>query len=324
MDLDFELLSTLSVYINCCFCFTVIDDWLKGEVIQNSSALKKNEAIVGYIVGHRGDGNTVVKVFLRNDDEMAKQLVKKCCKVSRDITFEFVNIEAEKKRIFQNKTKNKSLPQGASYRKEFKQIVQKYSDKMFATYSNFAGFDQDVCEKGHLVIVLNCLDETLMPFGENPLPKSIGGFSCKIKEAIAILGMCINCQYPRQNVVMPGCSIGIPSTQRSGSAGFLVESNNPMCGPKGGFLTTSHVAIANFHELYIHQTLLSMHPLGHEPHLIVHPSWEDNDHNNNLVGEVVESFIGNFGHHNTGLDIAVVKNNSSSRKGLYMYTVLDK
>lgn len=196
-----------------------------------------------------------------------------------------------------------------------KKIVQKYGYKIFATYTNVVGVVQDVCEKGNPCIVLYCLDETLMPFGEKPLPETIEGWPCKIKETIPMFGACKNCQYPMQNNVMPGCSIGIESTSGSGSVGFLVESKMPMGVLESGFLTSSHVAIADFLELYSHQTLLSKHPLGNEKHYIVHPSYEDNNNCNNLVGEVVESFIGNYGLSETGLDIAVVKTVSGSREG---------
>lgn len=290
----------------------MIHEWSKGEVIHNSSALKNNKSIVEYIVGHRGDGNTVVKVFLRNDDELAKELFKNCCKDSRNIKFEFVSIEEEKKK---KKSKNNYPALDVWIRNKFKKIVQKYGYKIFATYTNVVGVVQDVCEKGNPCIVLYCLDETLMPFGEKPLPETIEGWPCKIKETIPMFGACKNCQYPMQNNVMPGCSIGIESTSGSGSVGFLVESKMPMGVLESGFLTSSHVAIADFLELYSHQTLLSKHPLGNEKHYIVHPSYEDNNNCNNLVGEVVESFIGNYGLSETGLDIAVVKTVSGSREG---------
>lgn len=70
--------------------------------------------------------------------------------------------------------------------------------------------------------------------------------------------------------------------------------------------------------------LLLMYFFRYEIYLIVYLFWEDNDYINNLVGEVVEFFIGNFGYYRNGFDIVVVKNNSNLWKGLYMYIVFYK
>lgn len=286
------------------FHFIVIEEWLKGEIIQDSVALRKYPSIVQYIVGHMGDGNPVVKVFLRHNDVEAMLHFKKCCRISEDMRFEFVNIANSKNES--NESKNQFRAVDVATRHNLKQCIDENSDKICATYTNVVGVGPGVSITDHGTqypcIILYCLDTTLIPFGEKPLPRFIEGFPCKFRESIALLGTCCKSGH----FVMPGCSIGPPSTASSGSVGFLVESGWPINEFGCGFLTASHVAINDF---------LSNRPNKNMKHLIVHPSWKDNNHIDNTVGEVFESFAGNFGIRRTGIDIAAVKTYSGAQTG---------
>lgn len=53
-----------------------------------------------YITGYRDavDEKQVVKVFLRGEDEETKTVFKDCCANSKDLQFEFVNVERSKDR----------------------------------------------------------------------------------------------------------------------------------------------------------------------------------------------------------------------------------
>lgn len=291
----------------------MIEEWRKGEIIQDSFALRNNPSVVQYIVGHMGDGNPVVKVFLRHDDEEAKLRFKNCCRISEDMRFEFVNIAKSKNES--NVSKNQFRAVDVATRDILKQCVDRNSDKICVTYTNVVGVGPGVSitDEGtqYPCIILYCLDITLIPFGEKPLPRVIEGFPCKFREGIASLGTCCK----SGNFVMPGCSIGPPSTAFSGSVGFLVESELPINEFGCGFLTASHVAINDFQKLNEDKMLLSNLPNKNMKHLIVHPSWEDNNHINNTIGEVFESFSGNFGIRRTGIDIAVVKTYSGAQTG---------
>lgn len=292
--------------------------------------MAKHPNILKYLAGHRGDGELVVKVFLRKDDSEAKQAFEKACSSSTNrIEFENIAKMSEDKQQLTEKIRaceknNKNNATGREDRLKLKKIIQNNRKRMFAEFSNITGIriGKVRCVDGEILaepcIVLYCLDKTLIPFGEHPLPNSLEGWPCDIREDYFRLGTCPNnCQYMDQNLPKPGCSIGMPSQNFSGSVGFLYESKNKTKQLGSGFLTASHVAIPCCPELYKAKEFLSHHPLGMNRHLIVHPSWPDNNSQNNEVGEVVESFIGNFEPSGSGLDIAVIENNIHRQGGMF-------
>lgn len=300
---------------------------LKRDVIQNETALEKHPSILQYIAGHRGDGKQVVKFFLRDDDKNAQIGFKKACHDLENKELEFVNLVVKSKEIQRKAEKIKLCERNApaidkTTRNELKQIIQEHGRKIYATYSNVVGMrigkvrcvGDEIEDKP--CIVLYCLDKTLIPFGEKPLPKTIAGWPCDVREDYVMFGHCPNrCFAFRQNLPDPGCSIGIPSVDSSGSVGFLIEPKNPTDQFQCGFLTASHVAVKRFKEL--NNTLLSMTHLSLENHLIVHPSWQDNGYVDNTVGQVIESFCGNYGHRMVGLDFALVRSNECRKEGIY-------
>lgn len=315
------------------FFFTEIEEWHKTEFIRKSLELQKYPSIIKYIAGRRDDKKEVVKVYLLEDNEEAKEFFVKCCEVSRDTIFEFVNVNKLKQsqtvdEIKETERKPRSVDN--SKRKELLQIIRKNRKKIFARHSNVIGIRiGNVRQKRDLIeeqtcIILYCLDKTLIPFGEKPLPDSIEGWPCDVKENFFMLGICPqNCPSTNKDFPELGCSIGIHSKNGSGSVGFLYESRKY----GSGFLTASHVAIGNCHELHVDNRLLSNHPLGREKHLIVHPSWSDNKKNNRTVGEVVESFYGEYKLSEElyeGLDFAAVKINSCRKGGKCSYTCVSQ
>lgn len=290
----------------------LIEECRKGEIVRNSSELRRNKNFAMYIVGHRGDKNPVAKVFLRKDDEEDKQLFKRCCNVLEGMTFEYVNLEnyrPEDEQMIKSKTAI-----DVTNRTNLREFVLGNTDQIMARYSTITGVDMYQDEKkGPLGIVLYILDSTLIPFGEKPLPTDLGGWPCIFKEGLAVLKTgCNICKCSEH--IKAGCSIGIPFNPESGSVGFFVEPKESTLNTfEFGFLTASHVAVADFQNLY--QKLLSDHPLSEKKHPIVHPSWEDGGGTSNEVGEVFESFIGNYGPNENGLDLAVVKLNNVNEEG---------
>lgn len=87
-----------------------------------------------------------------------------------------------------------------------------------------------------------------------------------------------------------------------------------------GFLTASHVAV-NGSELLYNRSLLSLNnTIYYQDHDILHPSMEDYNakNNDNKVGKVVESFIGNYNSDSSfGLDFAVVKCENDRKEGVF-------
>lgn len=309
-----------------------IEEWHKREVIRNKSLLREYPSIIKYIAGHKDDGREVVKVFLSEDDEEAKQFVRKECRsVLKDIEFDFVNVENTEETSETNKKMGVLDEEIASFdnsdRLRLKQTIQEIEEKLYARYSNIIGieignvkrFDSPMQEG--LGVVLYCLDKTLIPFGEKPLPTYIAEWPCEVLEDLFMLGKCPN---TCSNHPDPGCSIGIPSDKFFGSCGFLYESKSKDNKYKSGFFTASHVAIKDFHKLYLATQPLSSHSLGSKDHFIVHPSYLENNKSNNQVGQVVESFCGNYGDPPIGMDVAVVKDVSPRTKEIETLEIVKK
>lgn len=310
--------------------FLVIKECLKRDSVDDISQLREHPSILKYLAGKKTDGKLVMKVFLSEDNEKAESVFRKNCNIAEGMEIEFKNVTDISKEM-QQKNKNikdherKAPPLEKATRTELKHIIQKHENRIYAEYSNVIGIRiskvRYVADKIQYepCIVLYCLDESLTPFGEKQLPESLEGWPCDIREDYFMFGIqCSNCLSP--NIPQPGCSISILSDKHSGSVGFLYETRNTV---RSGFLTASHVAVKKCEELYRDKKLMSEHPLRFNPHLIVHPSYHDNNEHDNLVGKVVESFFGNYGTSDDledtleietklkcGLDVAVVESNS--------------
>lgn len=297
--------------------------------------MQKYPSIIQFIAGHTKDGQTAVKVYLRNYDKEAESFFKNSSKMLKDTKFEFVCIKKKSKAILKKVEKlthhEKRAPAlDRSTLAELGKIIQEEGIKIYAQYSNVIGIgiSQVRCVgdtlKNEPCIVLYCLDKTIIPFGEKPLPEMIAGWPCDTREDFVMFGKCPRpCPSPSPNFPESGCSIGIPSRDSAGSVGFLVESKNPISKLQCGFLTASHVAIDRFEDLYHQKSLLSMnHLLSIREHHIVHPSWHDSGNDFN-IGKVVESFFGNYGSKNTGLDFALVKNCEHRKEGIFFYILFN-
>lgn len=64
-----------------------------------------------------------------------------------------------------------------------------------------------------------------------------------------------------------------------------------------------------------------MNKLSEGKHPIVHPSWQDNGHMDNAVGQVIESFCGNYGPRQIGLDFALVRAIGFREEGTQSFVV---
>lgn len=294
--------------------------------------MQKCPSIVKFIVGHKGDKKPVVKVFTRDDDKTTKSLFISCCKVSKDTKFEFEKVQDTNKLYDDNEQVTYVSDKRKS--KDLKEFIQRNAKKIYAKYSNIVGMriscvsrfgDTKTDSHG---IILYCLDKSIIPFGENPLPEHLAGWPCSYREDFFMFGKCPeDCLSTNHKLPEPGCSIGIPLRACLGSVGFLYESINPNNEFGSGFLTASHVAIKDFKELYHDETPLSNHSLRTKKYLIVHPTCQNDQHVGNtneqyqVVGEVVESFIGNFGTSGKSLDIAIVRSVVDRKEGKYFFAI---
>lgn len=297
----------------------MIKEWQKRDISHCDHMLRNYPSVLKYIVGHRGDGKAVVKVYLHS--HATEAILPVLNLLPKETTLEFVNVQDH----FRKKSKQREKeapPIDRSTRLTLKKIISERGEQIYARYSNVIGIGiSAVRREGDGIhetpcIVFYCLDKTLIPFGEKPLPKFLAGWPCDIREDFARLGVfhTRNCG----NLPKPGCSIGLPDSVSRGSVGFLVQSKDSKMSIESGFLTASHVAVANYEDLYFSTKPLSLHQLRLKQHVVVHPSWVDNNENK-PVGEVVESYFGNYEFLKSGVDVAVVKSNTSIQKGMFKY-----
>lgn len=324
-------------YLSCTFYQLIeIEEWLKREIIRDRSVLQKYPSILKYITGYRDSvaEKQVVKVFLRGEDEETKTGFKDCCANSKDLQFEFVNVERSKdrnKEVEQFRIRERKAPAVDTVaRQQLKQIIQEDGQKIHALYSNVIGIQigkarqvRNSIREGPCII-LYCLDKCLIPIGEKPLPESIAGWPCDIRENFVRFGRCPqNCMAQNLSLPDPGCSIGKKSDSSSGSAGFLYESREPTNALGDGFLTAGHVAVKDLDRgRLIPDKSFTTANLCPDDNIIVHPSYQEFGYRNHRVGRVVEAFLGN--HKHKGLDLAVIKIAEPRNKSKYYITEISQ
>lgn len=208
-------------------------------------------------------------------------------------------------------------------REKMNKVIKRHAEILFANHSGVIGIDiSNVRSCNNIMInefciVFLCLDESILPYGEQALPKDLEGYPCDIREDFVMFGHCVGCQ-----TLSIGCSIGIPLVKLAGSVGFFVRSNESSQGiSKCGFLTAAHVAIQHCDELYEQKSLLSRGHLANNSNEIVHPSYADNTANV-VIGKVIESFFGNYGTNGTGIDAAFVQTNQRNLGGMNAFFLL--
>lgn len=324
---SFELMTCLTVFkYNISFLLAEIDEWIQRKVIEDRASFQNYPSIIKCIAGQRDDKN-VVKVYLScATSEETKKAFRQQCNLN-NTDFEFVNIGETNEmpeEINQIKALDREDPDiDRATVIKLKKNIREHTRELYARYSNIIGIQigkRVHCDtQGQLCIILYCLDKTLIPFGEKKLPDTFAGCPCVFMEDFFMLG---NCTEVCKSADSPelGCSIGIPSDEFSGSVGFMYKSRN-LSAFKSGFLTASHVAIKNCHNLHSNDELheLTKHRLGQKKHSIVHPSWKDSGGKNQVVGHVKQAYYGNNSLPDgsiEGLDLAVVETNSLPDKSI--------
>lgn len=211
-------------YNGIVFFFTVFKDWCKRDFIPDRSSFLKNyPSVIKFMIGHRGDKKPVLKVYLRNDDKNAELFFKNCC--SNDTLIECVHKKTKEMldKIKTIRLYEEEAPAIDTHTiKQLKKIIEDNGEKIYARYSNVVGLQISNVrcvggiKKEEPCIVLYCLDKTIIPYGEHPLPESLEGWPCDIREDIVMLGSrrCpTNCPFPEQNFPELGCSIGRPTNR---------------------------------------------------------------------------------------------------------------
>lgn len=279
-----------------------VKTWKKREELHG---LVSHPSVLKYIAGQK-DNNPAIKVYLSHDDTEAMNVFKQIPEIT---CLEFVNVAEKSKEIFEAEkehTDYSSFLDESRVRTKLGEIINKHAEKLYAKYSSIVGLDAgSMYIEGEMqpCIVIYSLDKDLIPYGEDPLPKTIDGWHCDVREDIVMFGTCFDC---RQILCPnPGCCIGLPSFG-IGSAGFLAKLKGSR-SPVTGFLTAAHVAARNWTDLYNFNELLSNLVTGECGDEIVHPLLPGRT-DYKIIGKVKESFCGNWGEEGIGMDAAFVQN----------------
>lgn len=321
--------------------------WEQREAIKNISGLSSCPSVLNLIAGIK-DNEPTLKVFLRRkhkrtrdkdkDESKDKDKAKEKDEDKDKDEAEDKDVDKKTREFFQDKpgipekvvfvkvpsTSNKE-PRAKeekryslyridkSSRETIGKIIKRQGERLYANHSSIVGLGIGSMDSKLPCIIIYCLDKDLVPFGEKPLPQKIEGYPCNIREDIVMFGCCcFDCHdiaYPNS-----GCCIGVPS-KRFGSAGFLVK-NSGSDMEVSGFLTAAHVAADNWSDLYFKKCLLSELDAGVQGNEIVHPL-SPNSTNRQRIGKVKESFCGNWGPKEIGIDAAFVQNNNPTKAGKY-------
>lgn len=161
--------------------------------------------IVSYIAD-RKNGISLVKVFLRQEDKDTVDFFRDKRSLVNAI---FINVSD----VFGSmpmKTMETQINDSFMQQEERKQLsffIKIHREKLMAMHTNIVGLGvgTKMLKENERVpcIVIHCLDESLIHFGEQPLPKSIDGFLVDIRENFVPFGCCLNCSSLRS-----GCAIG--------------------------------------------------------------------------------------------------------------------
>lgn len=322
--------------------------------VEDRPLLKNHPNILKCIAGYNANKQQVLKVFRRGKDPAKGQKgeegtpwtfdrsdifeIKEVFGDLHDFKFEIVYVDTKAEEVKKQAQKIKLIEKDSpaiddSTGMKIGKIIQKHCDTIHASYSNVIGIgiSQVRCDgttiKKEPCIVLYCLDKSIVPFGEKPLPDQLEGIHCDSREDFVMFGMCPNpCPAFDRNLPEPGCSIGIQSKKSSGSVGFLVKQRNVNGHRNSGFLTASHVALEDFEDLY-NKGFLSQQNPDYGNLKIIHPFIKDND-GDNVVGRVVESLIGNYIYttedqeRKEGLDFALVTTKHCSEESKIFFLLL--
>lgn len=298
--------------------FSILEasEWEKRHVMKDNATLRKNNSIITYIAGRNENDMPIVKVILRYPDNKAQQLFKD------NIEKEFVtNAELTKQNEnIVNKIKSNEFRKRAvseSKKSHLSEIIYSQADRLYANHSTIVGIgiSNVRCINGDIIrepcIVIYCSDKSIIPFGEKPLPTSINGCHCDIRENIFLFGICNDCG---EENARPGCSIGMTISNAFGSAGFFAKSTKTN---QTGFLTAAYVVIRELEKLYLANAFLSQCNDSDERNVVVHPSECHAGGLSKGIGEVIESYCGNY--QSAGMDAAFVANYNPTARGKFVY-----
>lgn len=305
---------------NVKYSFFILEasEWEKRHVIEGNATLdqRMNKSIITYIAGRNENGFPILKVILRYPDDQVEKLFKHNLKKKFVTIAEQTNKNANiVKKIKAYEIKTPAVSE--SEKSHLSEIIYSQADRLYANHSTIVGIgiSNVRCINGSIIrepcIVIYCSDKSIIPFGEKPLPTSIKGYHCDIRETIFLFGICNDCG---EENARPGCSIGMNTSEAFGSAGFLANSTKT---DQTGFLTAAHVVVRKLQKLYLANALLSECNDGDESNVVFHPLKFHASPQSKSIGVVLESFCGNY--QSAGMDAAFVRNYNPTTRGKCVY-----
>ena len=272
------------------------------KVIPNSNeCVEKFPSVLKYIAGRKNEA-LVVKVFFSYEDRDAEIYFKEQTLIDES-EFEFINVRdklCKSTSLEKDDKKEKDLlppPMDKTTRQKLGEIINDRGMQLFANYSNITCISPGYMSKGTWYgkpcIVLHCLDDTLIPFGEKTLPENLDGYPVDVREGLVTLANCRSCES-----LTHGCCIELPDGSW-GSLGIFVQKNRINSSPLNGFLTAAHVALACSHceDLFNNS---DVHEFSDDTNQIYHQTSKPYK-----IGTVREAFFGNL--NGVGFDAAFVE-----------------
>lgn len=298
--------------------FDLLTDLIGCIKKERGQIMKMFPSVMTYIVGTK-NGKSALKVFLKDNDSKAENYF--CQAFNTNVT-QFVNVTKRMEANIQKPPPIKSQPLiEQEIRKSLREVIKRQSTALMANHSHIIRISTDTEPVGMLVgkpcIVIHCLDKSIVPIGEQELPKELEDYPIYIKEGFIMFGFCDGCETLKN-----GCSIGIPSDESAGSIGFFVKLRKPdQMEEEAGFLTAAHVALPYFNDFYTEGKLFTEHHLANpNEYEIVHPSSQDSD-SVRKIGKVSEAFCGTYGQKSIGIDAAFVNiYNQNTGNSIHIYT----
>lgn len=157
--------------------------------MKNISGLGSQKSILNLIAGIKNEKPTL-KVFLSIDDQDAIGFIKDHPEIPKETNVEFVVVKSYKEQRDQAKTKNYHIEKNV--REILSKTIKNQGERIHAKHSGVVGLgigNMDCNGQITPCIIIYALDKDLVPFGEKPLPKTLEGFPCDIREDYYVWGL---------------------------------------------------------------------------------------------------------------------------------------
>lgn len=314
----------------------MIEESTKGKLVQDRERLFCKFPSIRTLIAGKREGRSIVEVFLRDNDKKAdiNDYLKEIYDDSFDVQFYPPDVSERRQKETESSEKVKHIKEMNPLSEvekhtmgHMRKLVQIHEDILLANYSNLVGIGVsrivDGSRCGKPCIVLHCLDKTIVPFGENMLPKFIEGYPVEVQENLYSFAYCETC--PPIDYHCGICTLYYKNGEtyiREGSVGFFVKNRSDSHG--SGFLTAAHVVLCKkqLDHMYKSKDMFCKADED-DKYKILHQSKADKK-KDEVIGQVNKALFGNCNttpngvNRLVGIDAAYVKFTSSIQKGMFL------